>query len=111
MSEHGFTIENLDFVLSHASIDNQPSPSPAEYFERSRYFKISGCVFHIDWWVNVPYLTTPNGVVVPFCSVKFCSVKVSNTWPNGSKLNLQFYNQHGDVCCILPIEQYTPEES
>lgn len=94
-------IEDLDKVLTHPNIQMQPvTERPAE-FNRDRVFTINGNEYHIEWWCNACYLHI-GGVIVPFDSVRR-----SNTWPIMSKLNLQFYDRHGEVCCVIPdIEQY-----
>ncbi len=93
-----FTLEDIDSVLSHKAITNLSNPNPPEFLDRNRYFMALGAKYCIEWWANISYLHI-GSVFVPFFSVN-----VSNTWPNNSKNNLQFYNEAGGICCVLPIE-------
>jgi hypothetical protein len=94
-----FTIEQLDEVLVHDNIKNIPlMTARPEEFLRDRAFEIDGERYTIEWWTNICYLTVGE-VLIPFRYV----VK-HGTWPNGKKLNLQFYNDQRQVCCVIPLE-------
>ena len=95
-----FTIEQLDEVLVHDNLKNiSLMPAWPEEFLRARAFEINGERYTIEWWSNICYLNV-GGALIPFRYV----VK-QGTWPNGKKLNLQFYNDHQQVCCVIPLEE------
>jgi hypothetical protein len=97
------TIEKLDAVLKHKNIEIIPNPNPEKYFDRNRFFKINGQNFKIVWFCNTSTLFFGDVLV------RFVSVSQEKTWPNRAKMNLQFYDEHGDVCCVIKIEDY-PED-
>ena len=103
MSE--FTLEVLDKILSYPTIKKLPTPNPAKYFERFRYFSVGGYEYSIEWYRNIRYLSTPGNVLV-----RFEEAKLSNTWPHASKMNIQFYDEHGGICCILNIDRYESQQ-
>lgn len=97
-------IEELDKVLSsYPTIEIIPAPESADptEFLRDRYFKVNGEEYRIEWWVNICYLYI--GENVQIC---FKSIKVSDTWPNDAKMNLQFYDEKNNVCAILKIDNH-----
>lgn len=95
------TIEELDNVLAHPNIQLAPITKKPGEFNRDRIFTLNGKEYHIEWWVNISYLYIGN-VVVPFHRVRR-----ANTWPIMSKRNLQFYDVHDQVCCVIPdLERY-----
>ena len=96
-----FTIEDLDRSLSYPTIMVIPSKNKGpEHFERMRKFIVFGKEYTIEWWKNISYLFI-DGVQIPFYGMQ-----ISNTWPNRSKMNLQFYDDRDEVCCVLKIEDY-----
>ena len=58
--------------------------------------------YHILWYANIAYLYAEGDMQIPFDDLK-----ITGSWPNGYKTSLQFY-YNGQVCCILPIEEYNP---
>ena len=92
-------LDDLDKVLSHPSVNAYLGDDSTQTGIRHKSFAIDGRTFKIEWWTNICYLYA-DGLTVPFDWVR-----VSNTWPNRAKLNLQFY-RNGDTTpiCILPIE-------
>jgi len=70
----------------------------------SRYFDFSvrGANYTIEWWSNISYLHCGE-LIIPFTRLSYLG-----TWPNSFKHNLQFY-YHGDVCAILPVEEWEGE--
>jgi len=94
-----FTIEQVDMVLNYPTIEVMKSANPIESFERWRTFMVHGLKYQIEWYVNHSYLHSPGGV-----TVLFKSIQRKNTWPHRSKMNLQFYDDRGEVCCVLKIE-------
>lgn len=99
--QNGFTIEDLDKVLSHHSIElKEHSINPAE-FDRTRHFKALGVDYKIKWHVNQCSLFTEN------LQVPFNCVEISGTWPNAAMTNLQFYTDgNRSPCAIIAIENY-----
>lgn len=100
-----FTIEDLGRVLTHKNIEIIPSDAEGgELFNRNRRFIVNGTQYKICWYSNVSYLYCGD-IIVPFHAAR-----QSGSWPSRKKLNLQFYDARGDVCCILGIEDW-PEVS
>lgn len=95
-----FTIEQLDSALDHKGINMLPAESKNEFFNRNRRFESLGSEHVIEWYSNISYLKT-NGV-----TVMFYTVKQSSTWPNGSKMDLRFEDEDGEVVAVLPIEMH-----
>ena len=69
-------------------------------FNRVITFSLDGKVFEIEWWVNEQYLKHNKVLVVPYHYVR-----LNNTYPHISKMNLQFYRE-GDTypICVLKVE-------
>jgi len=67
-------------------------------FERNILFTVLGKNYEIEWWRNISYLFYDD------LQIPFERVTRSNSWPNGAKMNLQFYSERGNVNCILKIE-------
>ena len=93
------TIENLEALLAS---NEEIKPLPvielgAGEFNRVREFIVKEQLYKIEWWVNLSYLT--HGALM----VPFHTVKISGTWPNHFKTNLQFY-YYNNACAILPLE-------
>jgi len=94
-------IEDLDKVLSFSHITLIPTnPVPGETFNRLRKFKARNELYEIIWWNNGCCLKHKE-LIIPFAYVR-----KANTWPNGAKENLQFYNFHNEICCILPTQSW-----
>lgn len=74
-------------------------------FSRDLEFYVHGKKYVIEWWVNGSYLYFNEGAMF-----SFDNVKVSGTWPNRFKTNLQFY-QDGKVVAIIPLEQYSKKDA
>ena len=91
-------IEELDNALAHHTISVTRFAAGNETFERIREVRVGDRAVMIEWWPNVCYLHTPDNL-----TVIFNSLKQSNTWPNESKMNLQFYDKRG-ICAILKLE-------
>lgn len=100
-----FNIEDLDKALKYKTIKEVKAYATEIYmrgdelFKRMRTFKIGKNTYRIEWYCNCSYLYCPGNVTVPFQRVKLL-----NTWPHRSKMNLQFYDSRDKVCCILKIE-------
>lgn len=91
-------------------LNNAPNVTDVEWinltncgYSRLIQFVVKGIIYRIEWWTNVSYLQTQEGLVIPFESIK-----ISGTWPNRYKTNLQFYAK-GEVAAILPLEEYEVE--
>ena len=73
-------------------------------FDDERTFKftvkLTGCEYKIIWWINCSWIYTQCGM-----QNIFESVKISSTWPNRFKTNLQFKNKN-EFCIAIPIEEY-----
>lgn len=94
-----FSIEDLDKALAHKNIlSTSYGHKSTVMFKRCREIIINKRMYHIEWYINKCFLYTM-GLTIPFNFVK-----QANTWPNHSKMNLQFYNGSG-VCCILVLER------
>lgn len=96
-----FTIEQLDKILSYPSIERQPTPKPDKYFDRYRHFRVGNNEYHIAWFVNISYLHGQGEITIPFARAE-----LSNTWPHSSKMNIQLYDEHNNICGILKIDDY-----
>ncbi len=92
-------ISMIDNALSHKNITDIEEVG-GEYFKRIRKFKVKNKKYKIEWYHNQSYLYIED-VIIPFFRVK-----QQNTWPIGKKMNLQFYDERNEVCCVLPIEEY-----
>lgn len=68
-------------------------------FSRTYQFEVRGVVYEIEWWKNISYLHCGEMIVL------FDEMNISGTWPHHFKNDIRFYYK-GDVCCILPIEEY-----
>ena len=97
MSE-SIPLNKLERLLHLSGVD--VSPKKGNDF-RNHYFSVLGRDYRIEWWTNICYLYT-NGMQIPSYNVE-----LSGTWPNHAKTNLQFYYDTKEVCCILPIEEYS----
>lgn len=93
-----FSLCDLDKALEHKNIKVEKQPIGDE-LNRVRRFALNGKSYKIIWYINTCYLEH-NDILV-----KFKKVIQKNTWPNRSKMNLQFYNDNNDVCCIISIEK------
>lgn len=97
------TIEELDAALTHKNIKPFSfPPKDGVHFERRRGFSVGDDYYMIEWYCNVSYLTCGKLLMV------FDTVRQSNTWPNHSKMNLQF-SYDGKTCGIIPIEAYNEQ--
>lgn len=61
---------------------------------------LNGTDYKITWYCNISYLSDREGLTIPFDQLS-----ITGTWPNQYKNNLQLYYK-GNVCCILPLEEY-----
>ena len=77
-------------------------------YHRNFYFTIRGIKYRIEWWSNVRYLLVGEREEV---QIPFDNFRLSGTWPNHFRTNLQFYDTAGEVVCIVPIEPYEKEET
>lgn len=93
-----FSIEALDKALDYPTIKVESSSLPKGNFDRIRLFTALGESYRIEWWMNTCYLIHGN------LQIPFVSVRQSNTWPNNSKMNLQFYDRGIEVCCVVKID-------
>lgn len=99
------TIEELDRLLSlNSNISLVNSEKKEGCFNRKRTFRVHDQEFEIEWWCNGSYLNIGK-VIIPFKAVT-----LSNTWPNRSKVNLQFYDSNDYPCCIIPVADWEVEE-
>ena len=99
---HVTDITQLDKMLSYKTIkllESTDNNNEAYEFNRYRHFEVNNIKYSIEWYVNICYLHHKD-MLIPFHNVK-----LSNTWPRRSKMNLQFY-YNNEVCCILKIEDY-----
>ena len=92
------TLEQIDKILEYPTIKNIAKVGD-EYFKRWRHFTVGEHQYRIEWWKNVSYIHCPGNVIVPFHRMR-----VTNTWPNHSKMNLQFEYGNTDTCCIIKID-------
>ena len=88
--------ENIARELKHTDITILRDPADSDTFERRWVFRIDGVDYCIEWWKNICYLHSAG------LQVQFDKVKQSNTWPNRSDMNLQFYD-HGASCPVLAM--------
>lgn len=87
-----------EVLSSHKNIKYLKEEQPNDHFNREVDFIVRGQAYKIQWWPNISYLffNFDNNLL-------FNNFKVSNTWPNNAKFNLQFYNDD-DIVLIIPIE-------
>ena len=97
-------LEELERVLTHPNITNVPVTEKPGSLNRDRSFSIFGHDYTIEWWCNMLYLKH-GGVLVAADEAK-----QSGTWPNHSRLNLQFY-RHGEVVGIIELEPFELTEA
>lgn len=71
-------------------------------FKRRFEFSINDIPYTIEWFYNVSNLYLPGG-----CQLLFDTFKISSSWPNDAKLNLQFYNDRGETVFLIPLD-YNP---
>lgn len=97
-----FSIEDLDKALTHKNIivSTYGGKDTLIIFKRYREIIINGVMYTIHWYMNECYLRTKT------LTIPFRSVKQASTWPNGAKMNLQFYDKNSVICCILKIEEW-----
>jgi len=95
------TLKQIDKLLEYHTIDAFPVLEVGGEFNRKRRFNIEGNEWRIVWYKNICYLENNNQSLI----IPFEQVKLTNTWPTRSKMNLQFYYQ-GEVCCVLKIEDF-----
>ena len=93
-----FSLIGLDVALKHKKIKVERRPT-GDGLNRIRKFRLNGESYKIIWYINTCYLEHDDILV------KFKRVDQKNTWPNRSKMNLQFYNDNNDVCCVIRIEK------
>jgi hypothetical protein len=99
MSRHG-SIEEIDAALDYQTITIEPPPE-RDGFQRNRVFRTHGGILcRIEWWANQSYLYIDSIGL----QVAFNVVRRTNTWPNQSAMNLQFYDHHDNVVAVLSIE-------
>jgi hypothetical protein len=101
-NRHGDTSISMDCLYevldSHQAIMLTKPEDDLKFRELTA--SINGIVYQIEWWINISYLTTPNGAILPFHDVA-----ISGTWPNAARLNVQF-RYYNEVCFIIPLEDY-----
>lgn len=91
-------LETLFSVLnSHKNITNVSEGASFRHI----LFTINGFDYHIEWFINQCYLH------YNMLTVCFNNVKLSGTWPNKAKQNLQFYDAEGNPVAIIPVEEYS----
>ena len=98
------SIERIDKCLSYTTITVVSPKEIHGRFNRTREFFIAGQEqkFRIEWWANISYLYLDDkGLQIPFRGIAR-----TNTWPNNSLMNLQFYDEHSNVCAILRVAEY-----
>ena len=93
------TIDQIDLILNECNLVFTRLSLGEEYFERSRRFTVDGISYRIEFWDNLSYLYVDEKLIIPFNLMK-----KSNTWPNRSNMNIQFYNHLGEIVAVLPIE-------
>lgn len=97
------TLEDLDTVLENVSstiseFKFSKHSENSEILQRVRCCELKDLAkFTITWCCNVSFLQFAN------LTVPFDSMKLSNTFPNGAKYNLQFYRE-GDTYPIAVIK-------
>ncbi|WP_393965778.1 hypothetical protein [Exiguobacterium sp. S22-S28] len=73
-------------------------------FSRECEFHVRGMRYAIRWFTNICYL------IIGEAEVLFEELKVTGTWPNSFKTNLNFYQDRYDgepgIVAIIPIEEY-----
>lgn len=73
-------------------------------FSRECEFHVRGARYEVRWFTNTCYLK------IGEAEICFDQIKVTGTWPNNFKTNLQFYqdryNDEPSVVAIIPIEEY-----
>ena len=92
-------VSTIDEILDYKTITVKKYSNAEEFFERNRIFEIGEHQYRIEWFINIRYLYCPGNITVPFINMKRI-----NTWPHRSRMNLQFYDQDHNVCCVLIIE-------
>lgn len=98
-------LEVIDRLLEYETIEAESSKLKGETFSRVRKFKTLDQEYKIIWHCNICYLHSGN------MQISFNTVKLSNTWPNRSKMNLQFYlNGNETPVCIVKIEDYPTDK-
>lgn len=101
----------MDVIISKEELErvlkNAPNVEDVEWinhgkfgFSREIRFVVNGIVYEIEWWKNISYLKTRDGLVV-----QFKNLKVSGAWPNSYKTNLEFHKD-GEIVAVLPLEEY-----
>ena len=93
-----FHFEELEVVMNHDKVNGKPINIDDYGFSREFAFCIDGSDYEIRWFHNQSTLSSG------FLDVMFHRVKVANTWPNRSKMNLQFYDDKNNVVAVLPID-------
>lgn len=98
-----FTLEDLDKALDHKNIlvSAYGDIGVTVFVKRHREVIINSIRYTINWYKDQCYLNTGD-LIIPFSFVK-----QNDTWPNYAKMNLRFYDEAGNTCCILKIEDYT----
>ena len=93
-------IEKLDSVLAESKVKNiEVSSIGNETFERCRKFLVANQEFTIVWHVNYCKL------VIGELIVSFDYLDVSNTYPSGANMNLQFYlNGRNNCVAVIKLE-------
>lgn len=91
-----FTIEDLNKILEYKTIIN--TTKETSDFNRNISFIVKDRAYIIEWYCNSSTLHIDD------LSIPFHYAKLSNTWPHKSKMNIQFYDESGNVCCILKID-------
>ena len=73
---------------------------PDKYgFSRTASFTVRGVDYEIEWYCNYSELIRGE-MIVPFDDFR-----IETTWPLCYKRFLQFYRR-GEVCAVIPIEEY-----
>jgi len=95
-----FTIEDLDRILDYPTIEVATVIEEPAKFIRVREFEVDGNKFSIEWWANLSYLKIDDTLIIPFDTAE-----LTNTWPNRSKMNIQFQYK-GHTCVVLKVDSY-----
>ena len=99
MNKKVIEYEELESLLNTDLIELFVSKDVPGKLNRSFKFIAFDKTYLIEWWKNLCYL------YIDDVQIPFEQVKITGTWPNRYKNNLQFY-YNGEVCAILPIEKY-----
>jgi|SRR6056297_913917 len=97
-------MESMQFDDVGKVLSSHPNIRYAKYegsdFSRTFAFSINDIFYSIMWYRNTMTLYFNGG-----CELKFTSFKLSGTWPNRARWNLQFENDRGQTVCVIPVEE------